>query len=203
MVLLFASNNAHKLDEVRRILSTVRVRSLRDVELDIDPEETGDTLEANSLLKAQAIWEVLQQHPALAQTIDGVFADDTGMEIAALGGAPGVRTARWAGEEHDDAANRARALRELAGQTDRRARFRTVITLIMPGQTLRFQGIVNGTIAHEEAGGGGFGYDPLFVPEGYSQTFAELPPETKNTISHRARALHALAAHLHILPNNE
>ena len=197
MTLLFASNNAHKLDEVRRILpASVTVVSLRDAGLDIDPEENGATLEANSLLKAQAVWDALPQHPGLKDRIDGVFADDTGLEIAALGGQPGVSTARWAGEAHNDAANRAKALRLLQGQHDRTARFRTVITLIMHGRTDRFEGIVNGHIATAEAGHAGFGYDPLFIPEGYDRTFAQLPPEVKNSISHRARALAALAAHL-------
>ena len=197
MTLLFASNNAHKLDEVRRILpASVTVVSLRDAGLDIDPEENGATLEANSLLKAQAVWDALLQYPLLTDRIDGVFADDTGLEIAALGGQPGVCTARWAGEAHNDAANRAKALRLLQGQHDRTARFRTVITLIMHGRTDRFEGIVNGHIATAEAGHAGFGYDPLFIPEGYDRTFAQLPPEVKNSISHRARALAALAAHL-------
>lgn len=197
MTLLFASNNAHKLDEVRRILpASVTVVSLRDAGLDIDPEENGATLEANSLLKAQAVWDALLQYPLLKDRIDGVFADDTGLEIAALGGQPGVCTARWAGEAHNDAANRAKALRLLQGQHDRTARFRTVITLIMHGRTDRFEGIVNGHIATAEAGHAGFGYDPLFIPEGYDRTFAQLPPEVKNSISHRARALAALAAHL-------
>lgn len=197
MTLLFASNNAHKLDEVRRILpSSVTVLSLRDAGLDIDPEENGTTLEANSLLKASAVREVLQQHPDIAARIDGIFADDTGLEINALDGQPGVCTARWAGEAHNDAANRAKALRLLRNTTDRSARFRTVITLITPQRTDRFEGIVRGTIATEEHGTNGFGYDALFIPEGYDSTFAQLPPELKNTISHRARALDALCAYL-------
>ena len=118
--------------------------------------------------------------------ISGVFADDTGLEIEALGGQPGVYTARWAGEP---AANRAKALRELAGQTNRNAQFRTVITLIRNGQMQQVEGIVRGQIAEEEYGQGGFGYDPVFIPEGYDKTFGELPATIKNNISHRARAL--------------
>ena len=121
--------------------------------------------------------------------IDGVFADDTGLEIDALGGAPGVYTARWAGEP---AANRKKALRELEGKDDRSCQFRTVITLIRPASEIQVEGIVRGRIAEEEFGEGGFGYDPLFIPDGYDKTFGKLPAELKNSISHRARALKAL-----------
>lgn len=191
MTLVFASNNAHKLAEVRAILSSVRVLSLSDIHFDSDIPETGTTLEANSLIKAQAVYDFLASNP-IDQPIDGIFSDDTGLEIAALNGAPGVYTARWAGIEHADADNRAKALRELQAITDRRARFRTVITIIRGAETLQVEGIVNGHIAEQEYGAGGFGYDPIFVPEGHNQTFAQLPPETKNSISHRARALYAL-----------
>ena len=120
------------------------------------------------------------------------FADDTGLEIAALGNAPGIYTARWAGEPSNPAENRKKALRLLQGQANRAARFRTVITIIRDGITEQVEGIVNGSIALSEAGDGGFGYDPLFIPEDYDRTFAELPAKVKNTISHRARALQAL-----------
>jgi XTP/dITP diphosphohydrolase len=130
--------------------------------------------------------------------VDGVFADDTGLEIQALGGAPGVRTARWAGEDCNDAYNRQKALHELSGKTNREARFRTVITLITQQRTLQVEGIVNGRISEAEEGNGGFGYDPVFIPEGYEKTFASLPTEVKNNISHRARALETLKERLKI-----
>lgn len=190
MKLVFASNNGHKLSEVRAILTGVEVLSLREIGFDSEIEETGDTLEANSLLKAEAVSAYLAQHPEIA--VDGVFSDDTGLEIAALGGAPGVRTARWAGEEHSDSKNREKAIRELSGKDDRSARFRTVVTLIRHGQVEQVEGIVPGHIAEQEYGEGGFGYDPLFIPDGYDKTFAELPAEVKNSISHRARAIEAL-----------
>lgn len=194
MRLVFASNNAHKLEEVRKILVPHEIVSLHEIGCEEDIEETGETLEANSLIKARFVAEWLRQHPVAG--IDGVFADDTGLEIAALGGQPGVRTARWAGEAHNDALNRAKALTELADKTDRQAQFRTVITLIRRQQAEQVEGIVRGRIALHEQGENGFGYDPLFIPEGYEQTFAELSAEIKNSISHRARALAALQKEL-------
>lgn len=191
MKLVFASNNAHKLQEVRNILANqVEILSLQDIGFLDEIAETGETLEANSLLKATTVWQWITQHPL--KGIDGVLADDTGLEIDALQGAPGVYSARWAGEPADDARNREKALRELQGVTQRTARFRTVITWVKADQTIQVDGIVNGKIAQEEKGVGGFGYDALFVPDGYEETFAMLPLEKKNTISHRARALTAL-----------
>ncbi len=192
MKLVFASNNAHKLEEVRRIMpSGIEVLSLSDIGFEADIEETGTTLEENSLIKAETvaafIHDRLMNGDAALNGVDGVFADDTGLEIDALGGKPGVYTARWAGEP---AANRKKALSELAGRTDRGAQFRTVITLIkVNGERLAVSGIVRGRIAEEEYGHGGFGYDPVFIPEGYDKTFGELPAEIKNSISHRSRAL--------------
>ena len=192
MKLVFASNNKHKLSEVRQILpEQVEVVSLKDVGFVQEIEETGATLEENSLLKANAVWEWLDKNRLLS-SVDGVFADDTGLEIAALGGAPGVRTARWAGDEACDVNNRQKALRELMGKEDRSARFRTVVSLIVQGKTQQVEGVVNGRIALQEEGGGGFGYDPVFVPEGYEKTFASLPTEVKNAISHRGRAMEKL-----------
>ena len=189
MRLVFASNNAHKLDEVRRIMpSNIEVLSLSDIGFEAEIEETGTTLEENSAIKAEAVYQWILDHGHCS--LDGVFADDTGLEIDALGGKPGVYTARWAGEP---AANRKKALSELQGKTDRGAQFRTVITLIkVNGEQLAVSGIVRGRIAEEEYGNGGFGYDPVFIPEGYDKTFGELPAEIKNSISHRARALQAL-----------
>lgn len=194
MKLVFATNNAHKLQEVREILPpSVEVISLHEVGFDQDIEETGKTLEENSLLKAKTVYTYLRT-VGKGKTIDGVFADDTGLEIHALHGEPGVYTARWAGEPVDAAANRQKALRELDGKTDRTAQFRTVVTLIrgVNGAVEQVSGVVRGTITTEERGNGGFGYDSVFVPEGYEKTFAELPAETKNNISHRARAIQAL-----------
>ena len=187
--LVFASNNAHKLQEVRAIMpANITVLSLRDIGFEADIEETGTTLEQNSAIKAQTVYQWLKQkmEKDLAIADFGVFADDTGLEIDALHGAPGVYTARWAGEP---AANRAKALRELTGVSNRKAQFKTVITLIINDTITQVEGIVRGEIAEKERGDGGFGYDPVFIPDGYNKTFAELPANIKNSISHRGRAL--------------
>ena len=201
MRLVFASNNAHKLDEVRRIMpANIEVLSLSDIGFEAEIEETGTTLEENSAIKARTVEAFINDGMSASlnngMTIDGVFADDTGLEIDALGGKPGVYSARWAGEA---ASNRKKALAELAGQTNRGAQFRTVITLLLMngdatlnGEMTQVSGTVRGRIAEEEYGQGGFGYDPVFIPEGYDKTFGELPAEIKNSISHRARALQAL-----------
>lgn len=191
MKLIFASNNTHKLDEVRQILSPIEVLGLRQIEYFNEIEETGDTLEANSLIKAQTIWDWLCKK-GLTTTISGVLADDTGLEITALNNAPGVYSARWAGIPSNDNLNRQKALAELAGIQDRSARFRTVITWISQTGIQQVDGIINGQMATEESGEGGFGYDALFIPQGYDITFAMLSAEEKNSISHRARALHQL-----------
>ena len=199
MKIVFATNNQHKLSEIRQILGNrVEVLSLRDIGCDVDIPETGTTLEENALQKAQYIYD--NYH------ID-VFADDTGLEVEALNGAPGVYSARYAALEcvatesqqavsHDSEANMARLLRELGDNNNRRARFRTVIALIQQGKVHEFEGIVNGNIISERRGGEGFGYDPIFQPDGYDQTFAEMGAETKNQISHRARATQKLANYL-------
>ena len=189
--LVFASNNAHKLEEVCRILSPRVVLSLREIGFESEIEENGATLEENSRIKALAVYDWLK-----SQNRDGayeIFADDTGLEIEVLNGAPGVITARWAGEPACDANNRKKALAELSGKTNRNARFRTVITLICDGEERQVVGEVRGVIATQESGDKGFGYDSLFVPNGYNKTFAELPAEVKNSISHRANALAKLA----------
>lgn len=192
MKLVFASNNRHKLEEVRQILpANVTVISLHEIGFLHEIDETGATLEDNSALKAREVWEWIMDR-GLLNEVDGVFADDTGLEIRALGGLPGVRTARWAGDDACDVNNRQKALRELAGAEDRSARFRTVVTLIQDGEMKQVEGIVNGNIAQEEEGEGGFGYDPVFIPEGYDKTFASLSAEEKNSISHRGRAMEAL-----------
>ena len=210
MRLVFASNNAHKLSEVRAMMpSSVEVLSLHDIGFEQEIEEDGMTLEANSEIKARTVAEFISgKRKVESGRIDGVFADDTGLEIDALGGRPGVHTARWyledGGKELSGqanfAANRAKALRELAGKEDRGCQFRTVITLIWLQEsgvrsqdaTLQVEGVVRGRMATEECGEGGFGYDPIFIPEGYEKTFGELPAEIKNNISHRARAMQEL-----------
>lgn len=187
--LVFATNNAHKLEEIRAILGNkVEVLSLNDISCHADIPETADTLEGNAALKAQYIYE----HYGL-----DCFADDTGLEVEALGGAPGVYSARYArGEGHDSEANMKKLLKELEGENDRRAQFRTVICLIEGGKEHFFEGIVKGGIIEEKRGASGFGYDPVFVPEGYEETFAEMGSEEKNRISHRARAVRQLCSYL-------
>ena len=197
MKLVFASNNAHKLSEVRAMMPAgVEVLSLHEIGFEAEIEETGKTLEENSLIKAKTVWNwIVESRKSKVESIDGVFADDTGLEIDALNGEPGVYTARWAGSP---AANRAKALRELEGKDNRDCQFRTVITLLMNGDApfnggmIQVEGIVRGRIAEKEFGEGGFGYDPVFIPEGYDKTFGELPAELKNHISHRARAIQEL-----------
>ena len=182
--IVFATNNAHKLEEVAAILGDgYEVLSLREIGCDADIPETADTFAGNALQKAQYV----KQHYGY-----DCFADDSGLEVDALNGAPGVYSARWAGEPANDARNRQKALSMLAGIAQREARFRTVITWIDAHGTQQVEGIVNGHMATEESGDGGFGYDALFIPEGYDATFACLPAEAKNSISHRARALQAL-----------
>ena len=199
MRFVFASNNTHKLSEVREIMPEgIEILSLHDIGFDQEIEETGLTLSENSKIKAETVAEWLIKNDKSTLT-DGVFADDTGLEIDALLGAPGVYTARWAEREtgihlpemETYAANRQKALRELEGKTNRGAQFKTVITLLYMNSDTRVQveGIVRGTITTEERGQSGFGYDPIFIPEGYDKTFGELPTEIKNNISHRARAL--------------
>ncbi len=186
----------------------VDVLSLRDIGFEQEIEETGVTLEENSMIKARTVADFINGGLMNGEmVIDGVFADDTGLEIDALGGEPGVYTARWylmdegAQEAKTDlenfARNRAKALRELKNKDNRGCQFRTVITLIRGEETIQVEGIVRGRMATEEYGEGGFGYDPIFIPEGYDKTFGELPAELKNTISHRARALAELVKVLH------
>ena len=219
MKIVFATNNQHKLEEVRQILgNSIEVLSLNDIGCNADIPETGTTLEENARQKAEYIW----QHYHCS-----VFADDTGLEVDALNGAPGVYSARYASLEnldklegldnlenlanldksHDSEANMSRLLRELGENNNRRARFRTVIALIQKKdicpcgctsikQEHLFEGIVEGEITRARSGSHGFGYDPIFRPDGYDMTFAELGEEVKNQISHRARATQKLADYL-------
>ena len=226
--IVFATNNLHKLEEIRQILgSSMEVVSLADIGCHADIPETADTLEGNALQKAQYVWNHYHM---------SVFADDTGLEVDALNGAPGVHSARYAeGTDHNSEANMEKLLRELNGKTSRTAHFRTVIALLLaeegdgaaaeatkeeatkaedasiaeaandaeaakapcttPKEHL-FEGRVDGTIATEKRGTAGFGYDPLFVPDGYDQSFAQLGTDIKNTISHRARAVEKLCSFL-------
>lgn len=187
--LVFATNNAHKLEEIRAILGDkVEVLSLKDIQCDVDIPETAVTLEGNAVLKAEYIY----RHYGL-----DCFADDTGLEVEALNGAPGVYSARYAGGEgHDSEANMRKLLVEMEGKTNRKAQFRTAICLIEGGAEHLFEGVVKGEIIEEKRGASGFGYDPVFMPEGYTETFAEMGSEEKNRISHRARAVQALCAYL-------
>ena len=214
MKIVFATNNEHKLSEIRAILGpSFEVVSLADIGCHEDIPETGTTLEENALMKAEYIYN--KYHLSC-------FADDTGLEVEALNGAPGVYSARYAamatvpagypaGVSHDSKANMARLLRELAINNKRTARFRTVIALIEKKdvcpcgctsikQIHRFEGIVNGEITREKSGAEGFGYDPIFRPDGYDKTFAELGADIKNRISHRARATQKLAEYLRATP---
>jgi XTP/dITP diphosphohydrolase len=200
MKIVFATNNQHKLEEIRSILGdSIEVLSLKDIGCDVDIPETGKTLEENALQKAQYVYDHYHMD---------CFADDTGLEVDALNGAPGVYSARYAGGEgHDSEANMTKLLHELGENNNRNARFRTVIALIQKKNVCpcgctsikevhQFEGIVEGEIIRERRGGEGFGYDPIFQPSGYDQTFAELGMDIKNHISHRARATAKLAEFL-------
>ena len=188
MELVFATNNAHKLEEVRQILGDrFKVLSLNDINCHDDIPETGDTFQDNALQKARYV----KEHYGY-----DCFADDTGLEVKALDGAPGVHSARYAGN-HDSEANMTKLLHELEKISDRSAQFRTVVALLLNGQEVLFEGIVTGKIATERHyGDGGFGYDPLFIPDGYSETFSQMTPESKNMVSHRGRAVRKLADYL-------
>ena len=187
--LVFATNNPHKLEEIRAILgSKLEILSLADIGCDADIPETAETLEGNALIKAHYVYDNYK--------LD-CFADDTGLEVDALHGLPGVHTARYAyPDRHDPEANMIKLLEALRENNDRNARFRTVIALIVHGKEHLFEGVVEGVIAREKSGTQGFGYDPVFIPEGNSKTFAELGEDIKNTISHRARAVQKLAEYL-------
>lgn len=187
--LVFATNNAHKLEEIRAILgNSIEIVSLADIHCHADIPETADTLEGNARQKSRYVYE----HYGL-----DCFADDTGLEVESLGGAPGVYSARYAdGQGHDSQANMNKLLKEMEEKNDRKAQFRTIISLIEKGEERQFEGIVKGQITREKRGESGFGYDPIFQPDGYETTFAELGSDIKNRISHRARAVAALCDYL-------
>lgn len=189
MKLIFATNNAHKLSEVQAVLGpSFELVTPRMCGVEEEIPETAETLEGNARQKARYLYE---------RTGLDCFADDTGLEVEALNGAPGVHSARYATDGHDFAANNRLLLKHLKGETNRRARFRTAICLIEGGEERLFEGIVEGHIIDHESGSEGFGYDPLFVPEGYDCTFAEMSGDEKNAISHRGRAVRKLVAYLH------
>lgn len=189
--LVFATNNLHKLQEISNIIGNdLDIVSLHDIGCHEDIPETANTLEGNALLKAQYI----KEHYGY-----DCFADDTGLEVEALNNAPGVYSARYAGPEHDSEANMKKLLHEMEGFNNRKARFRTVIALILNGREYLFEGVVNGQITSEKKGTEGFGYDPLFIPNHYTQTFAEMGNDIKNTISHRAEAVKKLSSFLSTL----
>lgn len=188
MQIVFTTNNAHKLAEVQAVLGDgFTLVTPRDCGVEEEIPETQATLEGNASQKAHYLHD---------RTGLDCFADDTGLEVEALDGAPGVHSARYATDGHDFAANNRLLLQNLTGQTNRRARFRTVISLLLGDEEHLFEGVVEGRIIDHETGGEGFGYDPLFVPDGYDHTFAEMSLEEKNSVSHRARAVRKLAAYL-------
>ncbi|QTE35524.1 non-canonical purine NTP diphosphatase [Mucilaginibacter gossypii] len=186
--LVFATNNRHKLDEVSAKLNgAIQLLTLNDIGCHDDIEETGTTFKANASIKS---------HHVYAEYKLNCFGDDSGLEIDALNGEPGVYSARYAGAHGNHAANISKVLDNLNGETNRKARFRTVISLIWNGEEHFFEGTVEGSIRQELSGSGGFGYDPIFEPEGYDITFAEMSMEEKNAISHRAKAMERLIAFL-------
>lgn len=186
--IVFATNNNHKLAEVREILKGhIEIVSLKEIGFEGEIEETEETLEGNALLKARYIYN--------KYNLD-CFADDTGLEIDALNGKPGVYSARYAGEPSDSKKNTEKVLTEMNGEKNRKARFRTVICLVESGESMFFEGKIEGRISEEPSGLKGFGYDPVFIPEGYNQTFADLTMELKNNISHRYLAVCELSKYL-------
>lgn len=188
MQLIFATNNENKLREIKNVLNnSFELLSLKDINLDQDIPENEPTLEGNALAKARFINNITKVN---------VFADDTGLEIDELNGAPGVHSARYAGEHKDFEANIDKVLGQLEGKTNRKARFRTVIALIIDGNEYLFEGKIEGVIISDRRGKEGFGYDPVFVPNGSKLTFAEISLEEKNVISHRALAFKKLIAFL-------
>jgi XTP/dITP diphosphohydrolase len=191
MQLIFATNNQHKAAEIRAVLpSSFSLLTLKEAGIDIDIPEPYDTLEQNAATKAQTI---------LGLTGLDCFSEDTGLEVAALRGEPGVRSARYAGEPADPAKNTEKLLQNLKGVPDRQARFRTVICLLLKGKEHYFEGVCEGAITEVPSGGGGFGYDPVFIPNGAAITFAQMTIAQKSSFSHRAKAVNSLVSFLHHL----
>ncbi len=190
MKIVFATHNANKLKEVNALLPSVTLLGLQDINCHEEIPETAKTLEGNSKLKADYVTETYKQN---------CFADDTGLEVEALNGAPGVYSARYAGEENDADKNMEKLLKNLEGKTNRKAQFKTVITLNLNGEQHLFEGICKGTILEKKSGHKGFGYDPIFKPEGYDVSFAEMSMEEKGKISHRGLAVQKLISFLNNL----
>lgn len=188
MKIIFATANANKLKEAQGILGNLfEIVPSASVGITEDIEESGTTIEENSLIKARYIWE---------RSGETCFADDTGLEVEALDGRPGVYSARYGGEPHDPIKNMNKLLEELKGKTNRKARFRTVVTLILQGKEHQFEGILNGVIIDNPSGDKGFGYDPIFIPQGYDITLAQMDSAQKNAISHRGIAVSKLSKYL-------
>jgi XTP/dITP diphosphohydrolase len=188
MKLIFATNNQHKVEEIQAAIgSQLEVVSLKQAGIDIDIPEPHDTLEANASEKSRTIHQLTGQH---------CFSEDTGLEVEALNGEPGVKSARYAGEDKAFDKNVEKLLSKLGNQENRKARFRTVISLIWEGREWLFEGICEGTITHEPAGTGGFGYDPVFIPTGGNRTFAQMTMAEKNELSHRKKAADKLVLFL-------
>lgn len=188
MELCFATNNKHKLEEVSQLLGdSFHIVSLADIGCKEELPEEQETLEGNSLQKAKYVFDKFGIN---------CFADDTGLEVEALDGAPGVYSARYAGEQRNSDDNNELLLENLKNQANRKARFRTVVTLILDHQTFQFEGVANGEILKSRRGSAGFGYDPLFLPEGHTKSMAELTAKEKNAISHRGNAIRKLVAYL-------
>jgi len=194
MKLIFATNNEHKVDEIRSVIrnSSIEIVTLKEAGIDIDIPEPFNTLEENASNKSRIIYEMKRINPI----ITGCFSEDTGLEVEALNGEPGVRSARYAGEEKSFDKNIGKLLEKLEGTTNRKARFRTVISLIIDTKENLFEGICEGTIGYGKKGKGGFGYDPIFVPDGSIHTFAEMKIEEKNQFSHRKKATDKLITYL-------
>ena len=193
MKLIFATNNQHKVDEIRSVIGdSIEIISLNQAGIDIDVPEPFNTLEENASNKSRTIYEMERANPA----VTGCFSEDTGLEVEALYGEPGVKSARYAGGEREFDKNIEKLLKKLEGATNRRAKFRTVISLIIDGKENLFEGICEGTIGFDKKGDQGFGYDPVFVPDGSIHTFAEMPMAEKNQFSHRKKATDKLIAYL-------
>ena len=183
--IILASHNDNKVAEINAMLldSNISIKSLKEIDYHTEIIENGETLEENAFIKARTIYNLLNKN---------VIGEDTGLEVESLNNMPGVHTARYSGEDRNPIANMDKLLADLSGVKNRSAKFKTVIALVLQGKEYKVEGIVNGSIAYEKAGEGGFGYDPIFIPQGYTKTFAELPDSVKNEISHRSRAIKAL-----------
>ncbi len=194
MKLIFATNNQHKINEIRQIVgSSFELLTLKDAGIDIDIPEPYDTLEENASNKSKTIYQLTQT---------SCFSEDTGLEVAALNGAPGVKSARYAGDDKSFEKNIDKLLKELESQHDTKARFRTVISFLLDGREYLFEGICNGSITRQRKGNQGFGYDPVFIPDGSAKTFAEMDMLEKNMFSHRKKATDQLVAFLNTLELN-